>query len=334
MAYDILVLTDHRLHSAENSVYALSAALLAHPLVNSVDIASRGLEENAMFFDGHTNAVLSVIPAVSRMTYRRGRNLLESSASEAELADYDFVFLRLPPPIPVRLFRSLPEAMPEDHIVNEPSGIIRTASKAFLLEVAELCPPMHMIRKRSDALDFLGPYNAIVLKPLYGYAGNGVVKFTKEHAEMSNGNRLFHRIFFKEWSPPYIGMQFLDNVAEGDKRTIVVNNKIMGSALRKPTGGKWTCNIANGGVASHAIPDATDHKIATRLSTELGKQGILIFGFDTLMNNDGQRVLSEVNTMSIGGLKQIRDAEEKPILKEVVSEVMQHLDRIWFGTDK
>ncbi|HLF62567.1 MAG TPA: hypothetical protein VI603_02390 [Saprospiraceae bacterium] len=331
MDYNILILTDHSTHTLENSVYALASTLAAHPKVNSVDIASRGIPENALFFDGKTDAVLSVIPAVPRLTYARALQLYETSSTEAELVDYDFIFLRLPPPIPAKLFHALPEIIPEDHILNEPSGIIRTSSKTFLLEVADLCPPIRLIKKKSDVSEFLSVHGSIVLKPSFGYAGQGIVKLTQEYAEHASGQRMFHRPFFKQWSPPYLAMQFLKKVTEGDKRTLVANGQIIGSALRKPKAGQWMCNVALGGIAAHAIADEDEQRIAERLVQEVGKLGIVLFGFDTLMSDDGHRVLSEINTMSVGGLKQIRDTQDKSVLKRIVSELVAHLDTIWYG---
>ena len=46
----VLVLTDHSVHSAANSVYSLTKAILHSDLVASVDVASRGLAQNDAFF--------------------------------------------------------------------------------------------------------------------------------------------------------------------------------------------------------------------------------------------------------------------------------------------
>lgn len=333
MGYDILILTDHRKHTSENSVYALAAALVGHTSINAVDIASRGIPENEIFFEGEMEAVLSVFPALPRLTYARALKLIETSSTESELVDYDFVLLRLPHPLPVKLFRALPEAIPEDHIINEPSGITRTSSKAFLLEVADLCPPMQIVKKQADVKHFLSLYPEIVLKPMFSYAGQGIIKMTSEYVEDGNRIRTFHRPFFKQWQPPYLAMQFLKNVTEGDKRTIVINGQILGSAIRKPAPGHWICNVAQGGEAIHAIADETEIQIASRLSEQMHKHGITIFGFDTLVDDHGIRRLSEINTMSIGGLRQIRNAKHEPIMKSIVQELVKHMDGVWFGKE-
>jgi glutathione synthase len=332
MDFDILILTDHKRHTSENSVYALAAELATHDHVHTVDIASRGQEENTFFFAGNVDSVLSVIPGMPGLTFEKAKELFASSSTEAELADYDFILLRLPPPAPEMLFNALMEQVPADHLINAPGGILHTSSKAFLTRFADLCPPMRLVRDQRDVLEFLSVH-PLVLKPLHGYGGNGIFKITAGHAEDSTGASGTHAEFFSMWQPPYLAMQFLDRVSEGDKRTIVVNGHILGSAIRVPASGQWVCNVAQGGVSGHAIADEDEHRIATALSNELGKFGIVMFGFDTLVGNDGKRVLSEVNTMSIGGLKQIRNPDDQPILGAVVHHLLSHMHEIWFGNE-
>ena len=47
--YKVLVLTDHRGHSKENSIYAILQVMLKHEQCAQIDIASRGLEEIKCF---------------------------------------------------------------------------------------------------------------------------------------------------------------------------------------------------------------------------------------------------------------------------------------------
>jgi glutathione synthase len=47
-----------------------------------------------------------------------------------------------------------------------------------------------------------------------------------------------------------------------------------------------------------------------------------MYGVDTLTDDNGKRVLSEINTTSIGGLRQIQELYNQPILKRIS-------DRLW-----
>ncbi len=56
-----------------------------------------------------------------------------------------------------------------------------------------------------------------------------------------------------------------------------------------------------------------------------------MYGFDTLVDDEGHRVLSEINTMSIGGLRQLRDAHGNPVLRKIAKYLAAHFDHIWYG---
>ena len=52
----------------------------------------------------------------------------------------------------------------------------------------------------------------------------------------------------------------------------------------------------------------------------------MIFGFDTLVDDDGRRVLSEINTLSIGGLMPLQEMSGKPVLKRVAELLWDYVE--------
>jgi glutathione synthase len=122
-----------------------------------------------------------------------------------------------------------------------------------------------------------------------------------------------------------LAMKFLKNVTQGDKRTIVVNREILGAALRLPAPGGWLCNVNQGGHAILAEPDEDEHIIQEILTPMLHRKGVVIFGFDTLVDDDGRRVLSEINTLSIGGLVPLEEMSGKPVLKRAATLLWDYI---------
>jgi glutathione synthase len=59
-----------------------------------------------------------------------------------------------------------------------------------------------------------------------------------------------------------------------------------------------------GGSSNPTEPDADEREIVRRIHPELSRLGIVMYGVDTLVDDAGKRVLSEINTTSIGGLPQ------------------------------
>lgn len=124
----------------------------------------------------------------------------------------------------------------------------------------------------------------------------------------------------------FLAMEFLKNVTQGDKRILVVNGQILASSLRLPTENSWLCNVAQGGRSVPAEATPEEIKIIETISPKLLEAGILIFGADTLVDNNGKRILSEINTLSIGGFPQAEKQTGKPILQQTIDGIMNYVE--------
>ena len=65
--------------------------------------------------------------------------------------------------------------------------------------------------------------------------------------------------------------------------------------------------------------------IIEKIDPVLAKMGIVMYGVDTLVGDDGRRVLSEINTISIGGLPQIAQMEGKPLVKQATDLIWAYI---------
>lgn len=97
--YKILCLTDHRHHSAENSIYELLKTMSAHPGAKYVDVATRGDSRNDDFFFGLQTDQLYVSRVEATFSYAKAFDTW-SLAHKRPLSHYDIILLRLPRPIP------------------------------------------------------------------------------------------------------------------------------------------------------------------------------------------------------------------------------------------
>ena len=324
--YRILCLTDHSQHSSQNSVYSLVRALRRHPRCAALDIASRGTVANAPFFFDFETTVIQAASVSEAFDYRADGSQF-STTKETAIADYDFIFLRLPRPIPDGFFQFLTNQFPDKLIFNRPSGIRETSTKAFLLQVSQFCPPIRLIRSKEDILDFQTKF-PIVLKPLENYGGKGILKI--ENGMVQEGSSpavpladFLHSLNGKPLQ--YLGMQFLKNVEQGDKRIVVINGHVIAASLRLPAAGSWMCNVAQGGSARIATVEPAEQKIIDYLSPLLLDRGIVMYGMDTLVGNDGVRVLSEVNTLSIGGIYPAELQTGKPLVQQTADVLWDYL---------
>ncbi len=326
----ILVLTDHRKHSVENSLYALLAQMCQHPQCGLVEVASRGNTVNESFFYGNQDAALNVHQVDETFGFdSNAQHFLNPQNARKKIGEYDFVFLRLPRPIPEGFFVFLESVFPAERIINRPSGIQETSSKAFLTHFADdYCPPLKVCQSVAEVENFAKQF-PIVLKPLESYGGKGIVKL--------EGDTVWENQIPMKWENykaqlstdyfPVLAVKYLKNVSKGDKRILVVNQQILGASLRLPATGSWMCNVAQGGQSVAAKADANEVAIVQQIAPILLEKGILIFGLDTLENDEGKRIISEINTLSIGGFPQAEKQTGKPIVKMTVDLIFEYFNR-------
>lgn len=254
-------------------------------------------------------------PVNSNFSYSPDGKCYERGLKQVRLSEYDAVLLRLPHPVPDGFWNFLATQFPNTLFINDPRGIEATGTKVFLLNFRQLCPPM----KHCTSLDDIEGWRSqmpLVLKPVKGYGGRGIVKLENNTILLSEGGSLT----YKQWTRTlkfteinFIAMPFLKNVSQGDKRIVVCCRNILGAALRKPKPGSWVCNVSQGGSSVRTKPDDDEMAIILEVTPVLEGFGVLFFGIDTLVNDEGKRVLSEINTLSVGGLVKMEEHTREPI---------------------
>lgn len=324
----VLVLTDHSGHSAENSIYSLLKEMLLHPQCKSVHVASRGLEINNRFFHEMDDQALYGAEIDQNFQFTQNGHYYSTGLEKVNTSDFDVVFMRLPRPVSDEFLIWLTKIFNHAIIINNPIGIIETSSKEYLLNFPNLCPPMQMCHTLDDVYAFAKSF-PIVLKPLRAYGGQGILKIDGNKVDDGKGIHEIRTYFQDEDnfdSEGYIGMKYLKNVSKGDKRILVVGGQIMASSLRLPPENSWLCNVAQGGrsVPSEVTPE--EEEIVRQISKDLHSKGVLIYGVDTLTNDDGIRVLSEINTLSIGGFPQAERQSGKPIIKQTIQKIFDYVN--------
>lgn len=323
---NLLIVTDHTAHTATNSLYRLAKALKADPRCAVVWVCSKGISVNAYFFNGIPNAEIHGVRVEDDFVFDSSGQIFTQRSQRINSSDIQAILIRMPQPFDPAFLFSLEAIVPHDRIVNRPDGIVETATKEFLLQVSYLCPEPVLCRSLEEAIQ-LSTEKEIVLKPLQDYGGRGIVRLSKTNCWIGN-TRFDADYVHSVLTPdrfPMLAMKYLAKVNMGDKRTIVVHWTVVGSALRVPAEGHWMCNVAQGGHATWDAMDENEQIIKEILTPMLHRKGIVMFGFDTLVDDDGRRVLSEINTLSIGGLVPMEDLSGKPLVRKTAGLIWDYL---------
>ncbi len=323
----ILILTDHSGHSKENALYDLAVKMHLSERTSQVDIASRGNKINDDFFGCGRHAAIHGCTIDEGLAYAAEDHPLGKELRLVDKTSYDLIWLRLPPPLSLEFLKYLKEVFPEQIIVNDPLAIYETGSKEFLLNFPSVCPPMRLCNSVEDISNFAQEF-PIVLKPFREYGGKGLVRIDRDIAYVGQQKMSVDEFLesLHNNEVEYLGVRFLKNVDQGDKRIIVVNGEVMGASLRLPASGSWICNVAMGGTSHYADITEEEYQIIKTVDPVLNKMGIVMYGIDTLVGDDGKRVLSELNTTSIGGLPQISRLLGEPLVEKAIDLIWDYYE--------
>ena len=327
--YKVLVLTDHSGHSVHNSLYAILTQLRLHRQCDSIYVASRGVAQNASFFQDMEAEKLQACLVEEGFEYTEAGDHFKTNLKKVDVTDYNLVLMRLPRPVSDEFLSWLNHIFSHSVIINNPEGIIKTSTKEFLLNFPDLCPHIRLCRSVEDIREEIAKF-PIVLKPLKEYGGRGLLKM--DESTVDDGNEEYDLEVFLEAMQEdfeeegYLSMKFLKNVDQGDKRILVVGDEILAASLRIPAKDSWLCNVAQGGKSIAADITEEERDIVKAISPGLMKEGVLIYGVDTLVNDNGLRTLSEINTLSIGGFPQAERQTGKPVIKMLIDKIFEYAD--------
>jgi glutathione synthase len=215
-----------------------------------------------------------------------------------DLADEaDVVLMRQDPPFDLSYITAthlLERIQRQTLVVNDPASVRNAPEKLFVLDYARFMPPTLITRSLEETRAFQAEHGDIVVKPLYGNAGSAVFKIGRDGSNLSALTELFNQV----WVEPFMVQAFLPEVAQGDKRIVLVDGKPTGAINRLPGKGEIRSNLAAGGSAEAADLTYEEREISDALGPELARRGLLFVGIDVI----GGKWLTEINVTSPTGI--------------------------------
>ena len=211
--------------------------------------------------------------------------------------DVDVVLMRQDPPFDLGYITAthlLERIQGETLVVNDPAAVRNAPEKVWVLDFAQFMPPTMVTRSIGAARHFLEEHGTIVLKPLHGNAGKAVFKIERGSANLVALMELFNATYRE----PHVLQLFLPEVAEGDKRIVLVDGEVTGAINRRPGAGEIRSNLAAGGTAEASELTDIEREICKALGPELKRRGLLFVGIDVI----GGRWLTEINVTSPTGI--------------------------------
>ncbi len=251
------------------------------------------------------------------------------------LAGFDVIFMRAEPPLDPLMLNFLDSVKEDVFIMNSLEGM-RVANNKLYTAVFEdskneIIPVTHVSKNKAYLIKTIeeSPSEKMILKPLNGFGGSGVILIEK--SAMGNINSLLD--FYLQnaiGGSDYVILQdYIKGAEKGDVRVLLLNGKPIGAMKRIPGEKDHRSNVSAGGTITKHVLTKAEKNICEKIGPKLVKDGLFFVGIDVIGDK-----LVEVNVMSPGGVTYMNKTyrirlQEKVIdfLEEKVYEMNASFDR-------
>ncbi|WP_400078330.1 glutathione synthase [Winogradskyella sp. R77965] len=294
---------------------------------------------NLTIRDSVTNAFCNVVGRMEKVpsTLKSFYNKAKLREEMLPLAGFDAIFFRANPPLDPIMLNFLDSVKDDVFIVNSLQGMREANNKLYTAAFGDahsnIIPNTHVSKNKRYLVQQIKESKAdkMILKPLNGFGGSGVILIEK--SAMNNINSLLDfYITSGDGESNYVILQdYIEGADQGDVRILLLNGEPVGAMRRIPGSDDHRSNVSAGGsIAKHSLTK-TEKALCKQIGPKLVKDGLYFVGIDVIGGK-----LVEVNVMSPGGITYINKVyknktkvEEKVIdfLESKVLDQLQAFDR-------
>jgi len=246
------------------------------------------------------------------------------------LAGFDVLFMRANPPLDPLMLNFLDSVKDDVFIVNSLQGLREANNKLYTAAFGDshnnIIPVTHVSKNKKYLIRQIkeSKSDKMILKPLNGFGGSGVILIEK--SAMSNINSLLDfYITTKDGDSNYVILQeYIQGAEKGDIRILLLNGEPIGAMRRIPGEEDHRSNVSAGGsVARHSLT-REEKALCKQIGPKLVKDGLYFVGIDVIGGK-----LVEVNVMSPGGITYMNKVYKTKIQSKVIdfveSQVVEQL---------
>ena len=238
------------------------------------------------------------------------------------LAGFDVIFMRANPPLDPLMLNFLDSVKDDVFIINSLQGLREANNKLYTAAFGDshsnIIPVTHVSKNKSYLIRQIKESKAdkMILKPLNGYGGSGVILIEK--SAMSNINSLLDfYVTNSDGTSNYVILQeYIEGADQGDVRILLLNGEPIGAMRRIPGSDDHRSNVSAGGsVAKHTMT-RQEKALCKQIGPKLVNDGLYFVGIDVIGGK-----LVEVNVMSPGGITYINKAYKTKVQCKVIDFV-------------
>ncbi|MDW7690513.1 glutathione synthase [Flammeovirgaceae bacterium SG7u.111] len=238
------------------------------------------------------------------------------------MSGFDVIFVRTNPPLDPVMLNFLDSVKDDTFIVNDIDGLRKANNKlysaAFEDPENKIIPITH-VSKNKDYLKKVikeSDSEKMILKPLEGYGGSGVIVIEKT-AMQSVTSLLDFYITGKRGEDHYVILQeYLEGAKDGDVRVLMLNGEAIGAMKRVPSSDDVRANVHAGGTAHKHVLTKEEKALCKKIGPKLVADGLYFVGLDLIGGK-----LIEINVCSPGGITRINAFNRVKLQQKVLDFV-------------
>ena len=236
--------------------------------------------------------------------------------------DIDVVLMRQDPPFHMGYITAthmLERIVHETLVVNDPAHVRNAPEKVMVLNYRRFMPPTLVTRSVEEVRRFMAEHGAVVVKPIHGNGGKAIFRVP----ETGDNLTALFEVFNLTWPEPHMVQPFLPEVAQGDKRIVLVDGEIAGAINRIPGEGEFRSNLAMGGSAQATQLTQREREICEAMGPDLKRLGLTFVGIDVI----GGQWLTEINVTSPTGIVAISKFDGVDVAGMIWDAIEARLER-------
>ena len=263
------------------------------------------LPDNLTFIDGRLKVVVEELKLFDDCEdfFELGKPFTD------DLNSFDTVLMRQEPPFDMHYItytHLLDHLDKKVRVINNPVSVRNAPEKLLVTHFADLMPKTIISKNFDEIKEFVSKLNKVVLKPLYGKGGEGIIL-------LESNDKMFDKKlenFLLGEHEPIMAQEYLPIVKNGDKRIILINGEPVGCLNRIPAEGEFRSNLGVGGLPELSELSPRDIEICQRISKTLIDYDLYFVGIDVIGD-----FLTEINVTCPTGIRQIKELGGPDIAK-------------------
>lgn len=232
------------------------------------------------------------------------------------LAGFDVIFMRANPPLDTMALNFLDSVRSDTFIMNDIDGLRLANNKLYTASLHdphnEFIPVTHVSKNIDYLLRVLkeNPNERMIMKPLNGYGGSGVIMVEK--SAHSSVKSLLE--FYVADDKNYVILQdYVEGAEQGDVRILMLNGEPIGAMRRVPSENDMRSNIHAGGQEVKHTLTKQEKRLCKHIGPKLVRDGLYFVGLDVINGK-----LIEVNVLSPGGITRINRLNRVKLQKQII----------------